>query len=126
MSVSFNVTKMEESAFIKTFGNTPKIILLDFLLDNDIFDYSKSEIAQHTGISRVTLDRYWDSLIKDQILIQSREIGRATMFKLNKQNLVVKKLIELDNFLTKQEIDNLEIETPSVQKIEEKELEVRT
>lgn len=98
---------MEESIFVKTFGRTPKIILLDFLLDNDIFDYSKSEIAQHTGISRVTLDRYWDPLIKDKILIKSREIGRATLFKLNKQNIIVKKLIELDNFLTKQEIGKL-------------------
>ncbi|NQV00341.1 MAG: hypothetical protein HQ538_06405 [Parcubacteria group bacterium] len=96
---------MEQSAFIKTFGSTPKVILLDFLLDNDVFDYSKSEIAQHTGISRVTLDRYWDSFIKDKMLIQSREIGRATMFKLNKQNLVVKKLMELDNFLTMQEMN---------------------
>jgi len=106
---------MENSVFIKTFGRTPKIILLDFLLDNDVFDYSKSEIAQHTGISRVTLDRYWDSLIKDKILIKSREIGRATLFKLNNQNIIVKKLIELDNFLTKQEMDKLDIEKPIVQ-----------
>lgn len=116
---------MQDSAFIRTFGKTPKIILLDFLLDNDVFDYSKSEIAQHTGISRVTLDRYWNFFIKDEILIKSREIGRATLFKLNKENPIVQKLIELDNFLTKQEMDkSLEIEAPIIQKTEERKLEV--
>ena len=115
---------MGDSAFVKTFGRTPKIILLDFLLDNDIFDYSKSEIAQHTGISRVTLDRYWGSFIRDKILVQSREIGRATMFKLNKQSLIVQKLIELDNFLTTQEMNRPENENVSFKGVEEKELKV--
>jgi len=115
---------MDESIFVKTFGNTPKIILLDFLLDNDIFDYSKSEIAQHTGISRVTLDKYWDSFIKDKILVKSREIGRATLFKLNKANPTVKKLMELDNFLTKQEMDKLDKESEITQEVDESKLEV--
>ncbi|MCK4589791.1 MAG: hypothetical protein KAT77_05065 [Nanoarchaeota archaeon] len=102
---------MQDSIFIRTFGKTPKIILLDFLLDNDIFDYSKSEIAQHTGISRVTLDRYWDALVKDKILVKSRIIGRASLYKLNKENPIVKKLIELDNFLTCQKLPS---KTPAI------------
>lgn len=96
---------MDNSAFVKTFGNTPKVKVLDFFLENDVFDYSKSDVAEQTGISRATLDGFWDSLVKSRIIIESRRIGRAVLYRLNTQLPLVKRLIELDNFLTKQQTD---------------------
>jgi len=100
---------MKDSIFINTFGDTPKIRVLDFLLENEIFDYSKSDIAKHSEVSRATLDTFWDSLIKLEIIVENRRIGRAVLFKLNVENPMVKKLIELDNFLILKQIPEREI-----------------
>lgn len=106
---------MEESIFIKTFGDTPKIRVWDFLLDNISLDFTKSEIAKQTGISRATLDRIWPYLIKNKILVESRRIGRAILFKVNKENKLMKMMLEIDNFLITKKFDKLakEIEVPA-------------
>ena len=45
-----------KSFFRKTFGESPKIKVLDFLLDNRTLDWCKSDIAEQSGISRASLD----------------------------------------------------------------------
>lgn len=93
---------MAESAFIKTLGNSPKIRLLDFFLENNIFDYTKSEVSEQTEISRVTLNLLWPELLKNKILVQKRRIANATLYRLNNSSPIVKKLKELDFFLSKE------------------------
>jgi len=100
---------MKDSVFINTFGDTPKIRVLDFLLENEIFDYSKSDIAKHSEISRATLDTFWGSLLKLGIIIENRRIGRAVLFKLNIENPMAEKLMELDSFLTLKQIPEKEV-----------------
>ncbi len=90
---------MQKTKFVRTFGSSPRILVLDFLLDNDKLDYCKSDIAEQTGISRATLDGFWNELVKSRIIIKNRNIGRAQLYKLNKSLQLVQKLIELDNFL---------------------------
>lgn len=85
-----------KSAFMQAFGDSPKIKILDFLLDNRTLDWCKSDMAEQSGISRATLDTFFNQLVKDKIIVKSRTIGRATLYKLNRQNLLVQKLIELD------------------------------
>ncbi len=88
--------KEMKSAFVNTFGDSPMVRVLDFFLTFDSFDYSKSQVADEVGISRVTIEDIWSKLIKNQIITKSRNIGRAEMYKLNKDNPKVKILIELD------------------------------
>ncbi|MFH1181708.1 MAG: hypothetical protein V1702_02000 [Candidatus Woesearchaeota archaeon] len=92
---------MKESMFVRMFGNSPKIKVIDFLLDNSGLDWSKSDMARQTGISRATLDGFFDSLVKDSIIVPTRIIGRARLFRLNTQLAFVKKLIELDMLISR-------------------------
>ena len=89
----------EKPLLTEVFGNSPLIKIIDFFLDNKLFDFSKEEIARGTGISKMTLYKYFDILIKLGILKESRKIGRATLYKLNLKNPIVKKLIEVEDFL---------------------------
>lgn len=100
---------MKESIFVRTFGNTPKVKILDFLLDNDLLDWSKSDMAEATGISRAILNTFFEQLVKDKIILKNRVIGRATLYKLNKNLLLVQKLVELDNSLSKVKVANSRI-----------------
>ena len=85
----------KNSIFVETFGETPVIKVLDFFLTFDGFDYSKSQVSEETGVSRITLDKIWEELISKKIIIKTRTIGRADMYILNKDSQIVKTLLEL-------------------------------
>jgi hypothetical protein len=78
----------------------PMLKILDFLMDNLGSDYSKTEIAQGTDLSRGTLFTAWPKLEALELVVQTREVGRAKMYKLNKKNPIAKKLIELDDSIS--------------------------
>lgn len=84
-----------KSVFVETFGESPQVVVLDFFLLFDRFDYSKSQVARETGVSRVTLEWVWKELEKEKIISKSRKIGRAQMYKLNNEAQTVKVLKEM-------------------------------
>lgn len=86
----------QQSVFIETFGESPLIKVLDFFLMYPDFDYSKSQVAEESGISRITMDKIWNGLIKKEIIIKTRESGNAVLCKLNAKNPKVKILMKLD------------------------------
>lgn len=91
----------DETLFIKFFGTkNPVLKVLDFFIDNEAFDHSKTDIARGAGIGRATLFNIWHILEKKGIVIETREIGRAKMYKLNKSNPIVKKFMELDDAIS--------------------------
>lgn len=85
-----------KSVFVETFGESPLVKVIDFFLENYLFDYSKSQVAEQIEISRMTIDKIWEGLIKQEFITKTRVVGRAEMYKLNKSNPKVKALIELD------------------------------
>lgn len=96
-----------KSVFVEYFGNSPYIKILDFLIQGQEFDYSMTEIARGAEVGWSAFTRVWKQLLEKNIIIQTRAIGNAKLFKLNKENLAVQKLVKLDWELTKLETDNL-------------------
>jgi len=84
-----------ETLFRKTLGDTPKIRVLEFFIEGRELDYSISDIAEGAEIGRTTLFRIWDDLIKTKVIVPTRQIGNAKLFKLNIVNPFVKKLVEV-------------------------------
>ena len=84
-----------KSVFLATFGESPFIKVLDFFLTYPSFDYSKTQVADEIGISRITIEKIWRKLIKDKIIIKTRTIGKAELCKLNTQNPKVKILMKI-------------------------------
>ena len=84
-----------ETLFRRALGDTPKIRILEFLIESRELDYSISDIAEGAEIGRTTLFRIFDDLLGSGIIIQTRQIGNAKLFKLNTNNAFVKKMIEL-------------------------------
>ncbi|MBC8501200.1 MAG: helix-turn-helix domain-containing protein [Nanoarchaeota archaeon] len=89
----------DKSLFIEFMGDSPTVRVLDYLLTERDLDFSISDIARNAGIGRATLYRIWDSLIKNEIILPTRKIGKAKLHKLNKDNVKIKKLIEIDDTL---------------------------
>ena len=97
---------MEESKslFIEFMGDSPTIRVLDYLLTERELDFSITDMAQNAGIGRATLYRIWDNLIKNKIILPTRIIGKAKLFKLNTDNIKIQKLMEIYDLLTVEEL----------------------
>jgi predicted transcriptional regulator len=87
----------EKTSFRLVFGDSPLIKVLDFFLDNQEFDYSLTDIAKEADVGWSTLHQFWDNILKLGLVKKTRRIGRAELYKLNTENPIVKKLIEIDN-----------------------------
>lgn len=79
-----------ESIFTEVMGSSPYVKVLGFFITFDRFDYSKSQVADDIGISRVTIEKIWSSLIEKKMIVRSRQIGRAEMYRLNTSDPSVK------------------------------------
>jgi DNA-binding transcriptional ArsR family regulator len=83
-----------ESLLIRAYGSSPKLRILDYLLDYKLNDFTKKEIIEGTGMSKVTFYRYFKDLVDLGMVTASRKIGRATLYRANLENPMVKTLVE--------------------------------
>jgi hypothetical protein len=97
----------EKSIFVEYLGNSPYIRVLDFLIEGQEFDYSMTDIARGSQVGWSVFTQIWKKLLDKELITPTRTIGNAKLFKLNKENQVVKKLIKLDTELTKFETDKM-------------------
>ena len=95
----------QTTVFREALGDSPIIRVLDFLIEGRGLDYSLSDIAENSNVGWTTLHRIWGNLLKFKIIIFTREIGRAKLFKLNEENPAVKNLIKLYDILLYQETE---------------------
>ncbi|MBI2546201.1 helix-turn-helix transcriptional regulator [Candidatus Woesearchaeota archaeon] len=80
-----------KTAFLQIFGESPVLRVLDFLVVNEDFDYSMTDIASLSGVGYSTLKLFWSRLEDTGIVKQTRIVGKAKMYRLNFDNPVVKK-----------------------------------
>ena len=93
----------ETTIFREALGDSPVIRVLDFLIEGRGLDYSLSDIAENANVGWTTLHRIWGRLLRLKMIIPTREIGRAKLFKLNENNPAVKELIRVYDTLLYQE-----------------------
>lgn len=91
-----NSIRAKNSAFIEMFGEYPLIKVLDFFLTYPSFDYSKTQVANEIGISRITIEKIWKELIEKGIILKTRDMGNAELYKLNTENPRVRVLMKID------------------------------
>lgn len=96
--------KENKSLFLKQFGDTPQLRVIDFLIDNHFFDYPLTEIARESNVSYNSLKVFFSEFVSSGFVCKTRKIGKSDYFKLNLDNGFVKNLIKLDWSLTKRNI----------------------
>lgn len=100
----------EPTIFRELFGDTPKVRVLEYLLEGRELDHSIGDIAEGAGINRVTLFRLWPEIEKSKLVVPTRNIGNAKLFKLDIKNPYVKDLIELFDKLINKEFKKAKVE----------------
>src|SRR3972149_4504193 len=80
------ITEINPPTLQKLFEDSSIAKLLDFFTLYRDFDYPKTEISKNSGVSWKTLYRLWPLLEKYKLVIKTRQIGRATLYKLNTES----------------------------------------
>ncbi|HIE18669.1 TPA: ArsR family transcriptional regulator [Candidatus Bathyarchaeota archaeon] len=90
-------TKKEyQSILLKTLGDSPKLRIIDFFLDNPLFDFTKKEVIEALGMSKQTFYKYFPEIEEYNIVTVSRRIGRAKLYKINLKHPLVSLLREYE------------------------------
>lgn len=105
-----------KTAFLQIFGDSPTLRVLDFLVVNEDFDYSMTDIANLSEVGYSTLKLFWTKLEKENVVINIRTVGKAKMYKLNLSNPIIKKFRDLYWETTKKKVH---------EKVKEEELTVQ-
>ena len=106
----------EESLFLEYVGDNPRMRLLQYLIEGRDFDYTLTDML-HANISWGTLNTLFRILLRLGIIIKTRKIGRATLYKLNKENAVAKQFVQLYDHLILAQLRTLQQKTEEAKEI---------
>jgi len=81
----------DKTVFLRIFGDSPILRVFDFLIVNEEFDYSMTDIAKLSGVGYATLKLFWKKLEEESIITNTRMVGKAKMYKINTNNPIMKK-----------------------------------
>ncbi|MBI4919452.1 hypothetical protein HY837_05955 [archaeon] len=95
-----------KSIFLDQVGYSPRMKVIQFFIGGRNFDYTLTDLL-NAELSWRTLNLLVPKLLEQGIIIKTRKIGRATLYKINKDNLVVKHLMELHQKLILKELDRI-------------------
>jgi DNA-binding transcriptional ArsR family regulator len=82
--------------FKDIFGNNPQTKILDFLADYPRFDYSITEIAEKSEVSRPTVYKIIKTLVDKKLVIKTRDQGNSSLYQLNTENKLVQVILKFD------------------------------
>lgn len=94
-----------QSLLMKVLGYSPKMRILDYLLDFPTNDFTKKEIIDALGMSKQTFYKYFDDLEDVGIVKVNRTIGKAKLYKVNYENSLVQDLVNMEKRLSLQIAD---------------------
>ncbi len=81
--------------------------VLQYFIEGRDFDYTLTDLL-NAGVSWGTLNTLVPKLLELGIVIKTRKIGRATLYKVNKDNVAVKQLTELYDGLIVENLNSVE------------------
>ena len=63
-----------------------------FLVEGEHFDHTMSDIVKLAGVNKATLDKILPRLIEIGLVKESRRIGPAKLYALNRENEIAKEV----------------------------------
>ena len=78
-----------ESILLSLFGRSPQSRILDLFLDNPLYEFTKNEILAALGMAKVTLYRTLPDIVRSNVVVITRKIGKANLYRLNPGSEIV-------------------------------------
>ena len=99
---------MEESIFLEYVGDNPRMRILQYFIEGRNFDYTLTDLL-NARVSWGTVNTLIPKFLELGIILKTRKIGRATLYKINKNNPVANQFIILYDGLIMEKLNSLEI-----------------
>ncbi len=96
----------EDSIFLDAVGDSPTMRVMQYLIEGRDFDYTLTDLL-NAGVSWGTLHVVFPKLIEHGVVVKTREVGRAKLYKINKENIVAQKMIEVYDSLIHKRLENV-------------------
>lgn len=100
----------EESLFLDYVGDSPRMRILQYLIEGRELDYTLTDML-NAGVSWGTLNSLVPKLAELSIIVKTRKIGRATLYKINPGNIAVKQLVGLYDHLLLEKLNGMQEQT---------------
>ena len=97
----------KDSIFLEQLGDSPRMRTLQYFIEGRDFDYTLTDLL-HAGVSWGTLNIIIPQLLKLGMIVKTRKIGRATLYKINLQHPTIQQLIALYDQLILQQLTSRE------------------
>ncbi len=78
--------ELKDTPLCEALGVTPSLQLLSFFNAHPYYDYSKTELSKFTNLSRHTIYKGLEPLVKFSMVAESRRIGNTKLYKLNNES----------------------------------------
>ena len=91
--------------FRDIFGEGPQTKIFDLLACDPNCYYSISEIAKQSEVSRPAVYKIKDILLKKDLIIQTKDQGKSSLYKLNIDNKLVQMILKFDFEIEKEILD---------------------
>ena len=91
----------EKSPLCEVLGTTPNLQIISFFIANQHFDYTKTDIAKNTKLSRQTIYKALSPLLQFDMIQVSRKIGNTTLYRLNEESEGIKNILMLNEEFVK-------------------------
>lgn len=83
------------------FSSKEIVRIFDFLLDNPLSQFTKSDIANGSSVSRPTVSKIVPFLVKIGVLERTRKLGMTELLELDVSSPLVVNLMKFDSELSK-------------------------
>lgn len=97
---------LEQGPLETLFGGSANAKVLDFVSTYQDWDYSESDIAKYSGVNVRTVQRSIGTLVELGLLKKVRVVGRAKMYKLDRDSETGKNLDRLAHSIASVRIHN--------------------
>ena len=84
-----------ESVILTLFGQSPQTRILDLFMDNPLFEFTRNEIIDALGMAKTTLYSTRPGFEEAGVIVETRKIGKASLYRLNGDSPVVQGLKSL-------------------------------
>ena len=106
---------MEESVLTGMFGESPRMKILDYLLEFPTNEFTPSDLVEAIGMSRTTVFREIKNLEEQKMIRLESKLGKSTAFRINLKNPIIKMIqqtvfLKSDN-IAEQQRANRKIQT---------------
>ncbi len=98
----------EESIFLDYVGDSPRMRILQYLIEGRDFDYTLTDML-NAGVSWGTLNTLVPKFLELGIIVKTRKIGRATLYRINLNNVLSKQMVVIYDNLIMQKLNQIEM-----------------